>query len=152
MDNDSFLQEGNKENPINRLITLLREHNLSAENLFWRQYLPLEIENLYDEILEEIGIDDIVFAQELRKYLQIDLSRISRSVYWDIEIIRKQNLVLETYPNMNFDKYGLIKLGNITQLNKNGFFFNEEHNLIFPEIIYRNFPFLFHSFVYFVLF
>jgi len=139
MDTDSFFQESNKENPIKRLIALLHEYNLSAVNLFWRQYLPLEIEKLYDQILEETGIDDIAFNQELKKHHQIDLSRLSRSIYWDIEIIRKQNLVLETYPDISFDKYGLVKLGKVKHLNENGFFFNNKHNLIFPKIISRNF-------------
>ncbi len=127
------------EKEINRLISLLKKYNLSVENLYWRQYLPKEVEELFDKILKETGVDDIIFTQELKKHHQIDLERISRSKYWDIDIIRKRDLVQDTYPNVEYDRYGLVKVDKISYINKNGFYFNKKYNLIFPKFISINF-------------
>ncbi len=131
---------GDTELKIAKLIEICSKSNIPFQNLLHNDFLPEEVHKLYLELIKEE--ESFIILEKLSNGISIDQRKISKYYLWDIAVIEKENLVLETYPEVSqlIDNDGLIEVPYNSDLNKDGFRY-KDHYLVFENAFSHNFNF-----------
>lgn len=130
-------------NPLESVGDLCEKYNVPPVNLREGEFVPDDLQEEYDELLDLSESYDQVSSLKLERflgeYVDLDETRESRYYLWDIGVVEKKNIVPETYPSLaNLGFSDLKKVPTNSDMNKNGFQF-KEHYLIFCNRLARNF-------------
>lgn len=130
------------ENQFLRVCSLCEDENVTVENLQNNNYLTDKIEKEYDNLIDLVEdhskITRFSIHDQLEEYIQIDPDRISKHQLGNLEIKRRNGIVLEQYPDIEDDlTNNMIEVPLDTTVEEIGFEY-ESHYLVLPSYLQKN--------------
>lgn len=131
------------QNLFEKVVELCEEENTRVVNLRDGKYASDELQQHYNTLMNTAekreDISSVKVERELARNVSLDPHRLQKFGLWDIDVIQKDSLVFEEYPEINDSlENGLLEVEQPTDFNKDGFGYGN-HYLIFCNPLRRNF-------------